>query len=473
MQNSKLLDLLKTFEKEDWRWFRKFLLSPYFNSREELVPFFDYLRKQAPDFNEKAIRKEKVFKKLYPKEVYDEKQISYAMNFLLIQAESFLAQREIERHPPLVNNQLLKSLVSRKLDKHYKYQFEKSIKALDKYQYESLDYFLFNFQIEEIGDTYFLNQHLKKYDSHLQNAYDNLRQFYFIKVLKYSCAMLARKKVHGTEYQLDFTKHVVANLNEDDKNNPLISIYLNLFHTFNDEIAENSFEQFKVLFETNKDKIPLVEKREILSYAINFCNSQANKNIKRKYYAEQSLDLYLIGIGQKILFDNGKLSPLFFNHVVRLGFNLRKYEFIEKFIQDYYTDVEDKFQEDAFHFNLADLHYRKKEYGEAQLHLLKVQYSHTFYSLGSKEMLLRIYFETNEAEALFALIASFSNYLRRNKIITKRKKEAYLNFTTILGRIVRAHKEKYPAIVEKINDTKYVCNRNWLLEICQPKRSNS
>jgi len=273
MQNSKLLDLLKTFEKEDWRWFRKFLLSPYFNSREELVPFFDYLRKQAPDFNEKAIRKEKVFKKLYPKEVYDEKQISYAMNFLLIQAESFLAQREIERHPPLVNNQLLKSLVSRKLDKHYKYQFEKSIKALDKYQYESLDYFLFNFQIEEIGDTYFLNQHLKKYDSHLQNAYDNLRQFYFIKVLKYSCAMLARKKVHGTEYQLDFTKHVVANLNEDDKNNPLISIYLNLFHTFNDEIAENSFEQFKVLFETNKDKIPLVEKREILSYAINFCNS--------------------------------------------------------------------------------------------------------------------------------------------------------------------------------------------------------
>jgi len=88
-------------------------------------------------------------------------------------------------------------------------------------------------------------------------------------------------------------------------------------------------------------------------------------------------------------------------------------------------------------------------------------------------MLLRIYFETNEAEALFALIASFSNYLRRNKIITKRKKEAYLNFTTILGRIVRAHKEKYPAIVEKINDTKYVCNRNWLLEICQPKRSNS
>ena len=82
-------------------------------------------------------------------------------------------------------------------------------------------------------------------------------------------------------------------------------------------------------------------------------------------------------------------------------------------------------------------------------------------------MLLRIYYEINEGEALFALIASFSIYLRRNKKITKETREAYLNFTNILGRIVRATKYKYPAIIEKINETKRLYNRNWLLEICQ------
>ena len=88
-------------------------------------------------------------------------------------------------------------------------------------------------------------------------------------------------------------------------------------------------------------------------------------------------------------------------------------------------------------------------------------------------MLLKIYYETSEGEALFALIASFSIYLRRNKKIAKDIRESYLNFTNTLGRIVRAHKEKYPSIIEKINDTKHLYNRNWLLEICQPKKRNS
>ena len=60
MEGSKLIGLLKTFEKEDWTWFKKFLLSPYFNNREELIPFLDYLRGQAPEFKTKAIQKEKI-----------------------------------------------------------------------------------------------------------------------------------------------------------------------------------------------------------------------------------------------------------------------------------------------------------------------------------------------------------------------------------------------------------------------------
>ena len=82
-------------------------------------------------------------------------------------------------------------------------------------------------------------------------------------------------------------------------------------------------------------------------------------------------------------------------------------------------------------------------------------------------MLLKIYYETNEGEALFALIASFSIYLRRNKKIAKDVGEGYLNFTAILGRIVRATKDKYPPIIEKINNTQQLYNRNWLLEICK------
>ncbi len=468
MQNSKLIDLLKTFEKEDWRWFRKFLLSPYFNSREELVIFCDYLRVQAPDFKEKTIRKEKVFKKLYPSEIYDEKKISYAMNFLLGQAERFLAQREIELQPPLVNISLQKSLVKRQLEKHYNYQYDKSKESFEERKKENIDYYLLQYQKSEIANVHYNNKNLRNYDPNLQATSDELDQFYLIHKLKYCCEMVSRSKLMNASYEPMLESEIINFLtNITTHKAPLISVYLETYFILKKENAESNFENLKKLLIDYSDLIPPIEKAIIYQYGINYCIFQIGKNNNLRYYAEQSLKLYLDGIEQRILFNQGYLSPWHFKNVIKLGLNLKKYDFIEEFIQKHHKNLEEEYQEDALHFNLADLNYRKKNYGEAQIHLLQVQYSDIAYSLGAKEMLLRIYYEINEGEALFALIASFSIYLRRNKKITKETREAYLNFTNILGRIVRATKYKYPAIIEKINETKRLYNRNWLLEICQ------
>ena len=468
MQNSKLIDLLNTFEKEDWRWFRKFLLSPYFNSREELVVFCDYLRNQAPEFKEKAIRKEKVFKKLYPGQIYNEKQISYAMNFLLGQAERFLAQREIETKPPLLNNYLLKSLTDRNLNKHYKYQYDKTQKTLEKWKIENIDYYAFEFQKSKVANSHFIAQKQRRYDEHLQNIIISLDELYGINKIKYSCEMLSRSKFLKSVYISPSEEEINGLIDKGNlRNTPLVLIYLEIYRLLEKEDSEKNFERLKLYLEEYKNEIPKSEKSDIYFHGINYCIIQITNNNNPRYYAEQCLNFYLAGIEQKFLFNNGYLTPSTFKNVIKLGLNLKKYDFIEDFIQKNHKKLEEEFQEDALHFNLADINYRKKNYQEAQIHLLQVQYSDIFYSLGSKAMLLKIYYETNEGEALFALIASFSIYLRRSKKISKERREAYLNFTNVLGRIVRATKDKHPAIIEKINDTKRLYNRNWLLEICQ------
>lgn len=468
MQNSKLLDLLKTFKKEDWSWFRKFLLSPYFNSRAELVIFCDYLRSQAPEFKEKAVRKEKVFKKLYPKQIYDEKQISYAMNFLLNQAERFLAQREMETKPPLINNYLLKSLADRNLNKHYKYQFDKTQKVLDGWKTENMNYYSLEFQRYEIANSQFIAQKLRKFDKHLQNVVHSLDELYGLNKIKYTCEMLSRSKVFKNAYMSPTEEDINSLIDKGNlRNTPLALVYLEVYRLLEKENSEKNFEQLKLYLEEYKEEIPKSEKPDIYFHGINYCIVQITNNNNKRYYAEECLNLYLKGIEQKFLLNNGFLTPSTFKNVIKLGLNLAKYDFIEAFIQKHHKTLEKEFQEDALHFNLADINYRKKKYEEAQIHLIQVQFSDLFYTLDSKTMLLKIYYETNEGDALFALIASFSIYLRRNKKITKETREAYLNFTNILGRIVRATKYKYPTIIEKINETKLLYNRNWLLEICQ------
>jgi len=468
MQDSKLILLLKTFEKEDWRWFKKFLQSPYFNNRKELLPFFEYLRGLSPDFKPQAIKKEKVFKKLFPDQPYDEKQISYVMNFLLNLAERFLAQRALEEQRPLVQNYLLKSLVDRQLDKHYNYQYSKAVQLINECKSENIDYYFFEYQLAEIANVHFDNQNLRKYSHHLQATSDSLDQFYLLSKIKCCCEMLIRSKVVDTAYQPALEQEIIQFIeSEASTENELIRIYLEAYYILKKENAEIHFENLKNLLESFKEDIPFSEKRKLHLYGINYCIAQIGKSNKPRYYVEQCLDLYLTGIDQEFLLNKGYLTPWTFKNVIKLGLNLKRYDFTETFIQKYHTKLEEEYQEDALHFNLADINYRKKKYQEAQIHLIQVQFSDVFYNLGAKAMLLKIYYETRETEALFSLLASFSIYLKRNKKLAKDIQESYLDFTAILSKIVRARKDRIPAIIDRINSSRRLYNRNWLLEICK------
>jgi len=467
MTESKLIFLLKTFKKVEWRRFKEFLSSPYFNKRTDLIAFFGYIAAVAPDFSEKKLAKEHVFKKLYPKQIYDDKQMRYLMNYTLKAAEEFLGQQKMESLT-LKDNYILEELVDRKLEKHSRRYFEKIAENQGNTQEKSSDFYYFKYRLADTANKHFNNQILRKDDVNLELAADNLDLFYLINKLKYSCEMLNRHKVFSTNYDLSFTNQIYKYLiNLREAKEPLIDIYCQIYATLTLEDASANFETLKQLVANHDLVIPSIEKQHIYLYAINYCMRQVKYNVKRNYYANQTLDLYSEGIQQEFLFTNGYLSPWAFKNVVRMGFNLRKYDWTENFINEFYKKLAIEFQEDALHYNLADLAYRRKNYKEAQYHLLLVEYSDIFYSLGAKEILLKIYYENKEIESLLSLIASFSIYLRRSKKISNNIRETYLNFTMLLAQIVRATKYKIPKVIDNINNTELVTNRSWLLQICE------
>ena len=468
MKESKLLALFKTFEKKEWRRFREFLLSPYFNKREDVLKLYQYIVSTSPDFSEKKLTNEVVFKKIFPKQTYDDKQLKYVMNYLLKQTEQFLTQKRIEEEKLLTNNFLLDALMNRQLNKHYHGHLGKIDASLEQSRIDNANYYFYRYQFADISNWHYANQNLRKYDQSLQNASNYLDHFYFLNKLKHSCEMLNRVRVFQGEYNPYFINHVVEYLEQQKMEGlPLIAIYLQVYYTFKKENAEKNFEKLKELLLINQNKIPSTEKKTIYLYAINYCVAQIGAHANRIYYVEECLKLFMFGIEEEFLFTNGYLSPWTFKNVVKLGLNLKRYDWTAQFIQNYYQKLATEFQEDALHYNLADLAYRRKNYSDAQYHLLLVEYSDIFYSLDAKTILLKIYYENQEIEALFALIASFSIYLRRNKKISQNFRETYLNFVTLLQQVLRAKPKKIPKLVEKIKKTELLTNRSWLLEICE------
>ena len=67
MQKSNLIFILKRLSKRDWREFRKFVRSPYFNQREDVVLLFDYLDEAIHFLPPMAMHREKVFSKVIQK----------------------------------------------------------------------------------------------------------------------------------------------------------------------------------------------------------------------------------------------------------------------------------------------------------------------------------------------------------------------------------------------------------------------
>lgn len=70
--------------------------------------------------------------------------------------------------------------------------------------------------------------------------------------------------------------------------------------------------------------------------------------------------------------------------------------------------------------------------------------------LNSKEMLLKIYYERNEVEALYNLLAFFRNYLKRNKLISKNIRLPYQNFISLLTQTVKSEPPQRSVIKEKL-----------------------
>ena len=468
MKNSKLILLLKSFNRVEWRRFGDFLASPFFNKRTELYPFYEYLKQLAPEFPLDKLKKEVLFQKFYPNQTFDNRALVHLNNYLLKQAEHFLATLRLEQEEYTINSFILEELMERKLEKHYKHYVNKSKETLANNQAENANHYLQTYQLADIEKRHFLAQKLRKYDPNLQATLDNLDQFYFLNKLKASCEMLEWKNIIAADFQFNFTDEMVNYLKEHRTNlSPIINIYLSAYHLLTKENAEAEFLALKALLATHQAIIPPVDKSYLYLFAINFCGLQIRQNNKIQYYAAQCLELYLEGVEQKFLYVNGYLSPWTFKNIVTLGFNLKKFEWTEAFIQTYYTQLEKGFQEDARHYNLADFNYRQQAYQEAQFHLMQVQYSDIFYNLGSKTMLIKIYYETAEEEALLSMIASFTIYLKRNKKMANNIRQTYLNFTSLLYQLLKVKPSKIGALQEKIKTTELLTDRNWLLKISQ------
>lgn len=466
MQNNKLILLLQTMSQGEIKRFEAFVGSDYFNKDEDIRRLFGYLRGHYPSFQRTHIEKERVFRAIFPKQPYDDKQLRYLMSGLNKLGEHFLALQQIESTPHQLQLALMETLSQRGLDKSYR-QVDKALEqTLALRNSDSSDHFLTRFQWANLKERHFERQRQRRYDENVQLAANHLDRYYFLHRLRIACAMLDRQTILQARYQLNLTEDWVRHLQQQGfLGEAVIRLYFTIFQTLSDENEEAHFFKLKLGIAAASDQIPRKDLHDIYLFAINYCARKIRQG--KDSYVEEALGLYLTGIAAGILIDNGELSPWAFTNVVKLSLRMQQYDHIESFIEQYSPMLPPSFRENALHYNIAELFYYTGRYEEAQVQLQKVAFTDINYYLGARVMLAKIFYETAAEESLYSLLASFTIFLKRNKEISNELKHTYLNFCKLLTQIVKKPKARLGEVLSSIQATALLTDRAWLESTCK------
>ena len=469
MFDSKLVDLLQRISNKLFKQLSLMIESPYFNKKKELIRFYKFFQKHHPNYTEKKLTYEKAHAYVFPDQPFDKKEIGYLMTDMVRMIEYLLVQERMEQQTGLKEFFLMKSYLDLELDKAFSQTLKAANKRIESQTYKDGLYFLNKNRLYSLKNDYFSKKQKHKNDESLQLAVNNLDLFYLTEKMRLACEMMNRQNMIKVSYEYPLIDEIQSFLNENpdfSQSHPSILIYSLIFKGFIELEADvELFDELLKLLHQYSDIFPPVEAKGLYVHAINFCTRKIHSG--KSYFVNKVFELYKSILTKDLILSEGHISPWTYMNIVTVGVRCNELAWTEHFIEEYKDQLQPNFKENAYHYNLAYLYFNQQQYEKAIDQLNYVVFDDVYYSCESRSLLMRIYYSNDEIDAFYSLIDSFRIFLRRNKVITDRKKTMYLNqikFINRLAKIIKGDNEGLESLENQIKETKLVVNEEWLLD---------
>ncbi len=471
MQNSKVINLLKGFTKEDIKRFGRYLESPLHNKDEKVVNLFNYLKKYYPSFDHKNLEKEVVAQKVYGE--FKNKafnRLSYFLSMLYKLMEDYLIWQELQEQKAEQDFLLLSAFRRRGKKEFYEKSIEKTKKEIHERSQKDVKYYFDAFRIadESLKEVYTVQ--IGDGGPILGQAMKQLDLFYFSVKLRYYQGLMTWKNITSTDVRVPLVKEVVEEIKVNYAENKLIKFYEQLYYfsdtKWSSEDRRTIYLKIKAMFFEDRSILTQDEKTEVMVLLTNYCIDQRKIN-PNLFYTEELAELYQFGIETKILFVEGELFPINFYNMVVIFCEANKNEWAWEFIDQYQIYLPDEFRTGIVGLSKATWHCLNNNYNDTLELLQGLVFEHYYYNILYRYLIARCFAEMNEEEALFNQLESFEKYVRRNKQMTEHMQRSLINYISFTRRILKSNYESdlKVGLVDDIKNTPALMFRKWLLKM--------
>lgn len=461
MRSTKLwrvFSLLNAYERNE---FDKFLRSPYFNRREDVLQLYGILT-TCP--TQGITSKEEIWKAIFPETPYQGANMNRLSNRLFGLMETYISQGNRAEQGMNQRIALAQYYHAHQTEDLAQSIYKKERKSMDSQEVQGTAFFLDRYLLSrEIYNTSAPKQ--KRHGQGLNQLSLDLDEFYFLEKLKQACSLAAQKNVSSEIVHLDLLEDVLARIESETwAVPPLLRAYGYAYRMMEGGEGAAEFEHLLQLLALRKSQIPPDDQRAVYLMAINFCIQQLNRG--HSQYLREVYDLYLIGLADKWLFEQETLSPWTYKNIVSAGLKLEEFKEVTSFIDKYRERLPEEARENHHRYNLAELQMAQGKYREVLRSLRFLQFKEPLTQLRSRILLVKACIELGDHPLAEYQLTAFRKLLLRRKSLAYHK-ENYLQFVRFAGRLLLLEPDDDAsrlAIREKIESADALVERHWLLE---------
>lgn len=473
MYQSKLFTLLRGIDPSELRWLHKFLKSPFYNTNQQYLQLFEYIKKYHPDLESPKLTKEAAHKKLFPKEKFNVQRMRKMMHELTVLVEDFMVAQHFHNDQKARKKVLTEELGRRNIYPLFEKGIEEQQAALEAQPFRNEAYFLERFELREdlFGHPSTVRQ--KDAESHLLALSEDLDKIYFLKKLAIGVSLESARNIYSMESELPFFEEILAEIEKRELGDvPAIRLYVLVYHMFRNKENEYLFEELYDFFLKEKDNLGIENREVIIRFLINYSTFQINKG--KDKYVKINFELYKIGLNDNLFIHNNLISNRAFSNIITAGCFLKEFDWTSKFLEELSPFLDDEGKNEVLPLCKANLSFGLENFSKTIDILVRLSPTKIHDKIRVKTLLIKSYVELyfkdeSYYDLVFTQLETFDRYIRREKMINESNKKSLLNLIRSLQKLInlKLQQEDLTAFNQKIHEFDSVSNKPWLLSKAQ------